>query len=1557
MKKAFGCLGIIVVTPLLLLLLFIVLLYTPPVQNYAVSKIAAYASEETGMTVSVGYVRLSFPLNLSLDDVLMVRPCSSSLVSDSLEATDTIADVGSLRASVALMPLLKLQVKLTELELEKVKMNTSTLVESMMIKGAFDRLAIIACPEGASVADIFLKEQIVNVDDVLLSRASINIAVPDSVPEDTTASEPFAWKINVHQLRVEDSDLTYCSQATTNNPQPTTISLKDINLCVDSFDMDSTQISLPKFWITIPNSRVNGSYRMDMDAFAEDAPGQFAASIVASVDKPLLMRFLSDALPEELTKSWPESNIDVAGCFSGNLQGIDFQDLSLSVPSMLSLHADGRVSNFMNPDSMSLRTHLKAETEDLSVVRSMLDAETRQTIHIPDVVALEGDVTLEGKRLFTTLALQQGGALVTADVRMTIPSTSSGAISTMAWDVKVDADNLNLRNYMPNGDIGIFSGSIVAKGNGFDIARNDIDAKVKVRRLQYGGRDLRDITLSGNLAHGLAGMTLTSKNRYLDADIIMHGNIARILNNTSDLDLAAASGDAHAIIRRADLYGLGIVDHPLIITGVTADAVAEGGMLTMDIDSRSTLLNGKISAQGVMNKNSLSATIVTDISHLDLQKMGFADEKFVTGMCGSADVMWNQSGEIHLQGIISDIAIEDTTGYFLPLDAEFDILSNRDTTYAHINATGATLALDASGGYEHWIAIFTRLASEIEDEIKNKELDQQQLKSLYPDLALKARVSKDAPLMYLVRSMDVDFKSLEADVNLRCGYGVNGYVNVDSVTAAGVTIDMASVAINSDRDRTGFKIFAQNSSQTTNNNLAFRAVLDGELLAKGAQVNARLYDAADKLGLQLGLKATVFDDSLLVTFTPLDPIIGYKEYHLNADNYLSLHKKNRVLANIHLVADDGTGFKLYSVENDDALQDVSLSVRSFDLTQLTALLPYFPKITGYLEGDSHFIMDEDKTITLASDLGVRSMTYEGCPLGDISSEFVLLPDLEKGRFVVDGNMKQNHEEIATISGQYLSDNASTEANEEMLDAKININRFPLDIANGFIPEQIIGFRGCADGMLSAVGPTDRLCVNGELYLDSAYMVSVPYGVALRFDNDPVRITDSKLMLENFSLYSENDNPIVVHGNIDFSNMENMTMDMKIRARDFQVISSKKSADALVYGNGYINLFATITGPLANLKMSGMLNLLAKSDLTYVLKDSPLNTDDRLTGLVTFVDFRDTTKVADERPPITGFNMDLRLKVDDGARLLCNLNADGSNYVNLEGGGELRMKYSPADDLTLTGRYTLNRGEMKYSLPVIPLKTFTIQDGSYVEFTGNMMNPRLNIIATEQTRAVVGNDNSDRRTVLFNVGVKVTKTLQDMGLQFTLEAPEDMEVQNELATMGEAQIGKLAVTMLTSGIYMSDTNTSHLTMNDALNSFLQGQISNIAGNALKTIDMSMGMTSVADKSGGTHTDYSFSFSKRLFNNRLSVSVGGRYSSASASSSSETALDNVSLEYRLNSSASKLLRLQYIRNKRDYIEGEMSVYSGTVMFKKKMDSLRELFRKVAYEKQKVTQTASK
>ena len=47
MKKTLKWFGIAVITPLLLFIILAVLLYLPPVQNWAVKKAAAIASEKT----------------------------------------------------------------------------------------------------------------------------------------------------------------------------------------------------------------------------------------------------------------------------------------------------------------------------------------------------------------------------------------------------------------------------------------------------------------------------------------------------------------------------------------------------------------------------------------------------------------------------------------------------------------------------------------------------------------------------------------------------------------------------------------------------------------------------------------------------------------------------------------------------------------------------------------------------------------------------------------------------------------------------------------------------------------------------------------------------------------------------------------------------------------------------------------------------------------------------------------------------------------------------------------------------------------------------------------------------------------------------------------------------------------------------------------------------------------------------------------------------------------------------------------------------------------------
>jgi hypothetical protein len=383
---------------------------------------------------------------------------------------------------------------------------------------------------------------------------------------------------------------------------------------------------------------------------------------------------------------------------------------------------------------------------------------------------------------------------------------------------------------------------------------------------------------------------------------------------------------------------------------------------------------------------------------------------------------------------------------------------------------------------------------------------------------------------------------------------------------------------------------------------------------------------------------------------------------------------------------------------------------------------------------------------------------------------------------------------------------------------------------------------------------------------------------------------------------------------------------------------------VAYGKAFVNIFALMRGPVDNLNMRGRLDVLGTTDMGYILRDSPLTTDNQLDNLVKFTDFSDTAKVVVERPPLNGFTMDMTVDVSNGAHIMAYLNADHSNFIDLMGGGTLRMQYTPADNLRMTGRYTLSNGEMKYSLPVIPLKTFTIQNGSYIEFTGDPMNPTLNITATERTKATVSNNNGVGRSVDFDCGVVISKTLNDMGVRFTLDAPEDMQLHGELQSMGVEQRGKLAVTMLTTGMYLADGNTQPFSMNAALSSFLNSEIGNITGNALRTLDLSFGMDQSLDGMGNTRTNYSFKFAKRFLNNRLKIAVGGLVSTgAELQQRNKSFFDNISLEYRLDDTANKYLSLFFQNNAYDWLDGYTQKYGGGFTWRKSLQNLTDLFRR--------------
>ena len=131
------------------------------------------------------------------------------------------------------------------------------------------------------------------------------------------------------------------------------------------------------------------------------------------------------------------------------------------------------------------------------------------------------------------------------------------------------------------------------------------------------------------------------------------------------------------------------------------------------------------------------------------------------------------------------------------------------------------------------------------------------------------------------------------------------------------------------------------------------------------------------------------------------------------------------------------------------------------------------------------------------------------------------------------------------------------------------------------------------------------------------------------------------------------------------------------------------------------------------------------------------------------------------------------------------------------------------------------------------------------------------------------------------------------------------MQNELASMSAEEKNKVAVTMLVTGMYLTEGSTlGGGGGSSVMNSFLQDQISKVAGSALKTIDVNFGIeTNNGEETGQTSTDYNFQFAKRFWNNRIRVVIGGKVSTGNNVQQDESFIDNISLEYRLDNSGTR------------------------------------------------------
>ena len=1512
--------GIVCLIPVVLVLLVSVLLYIPPVQNFAVKKAAYYAGKATGMQIGIERIRLSFPLNLTVRGVeVLTTPA------------DTLLTLKSLTVNVRALPLLKKEVLVDAIDLEGVKVNTGTFIEGMEIKGVLGRLY-------AKADRINLSKEKVTFNTIDLSDTAITLLLNDTTTKADTTSTAVNWILNLQKINLDR--VAFAMQMPADSLRLSTY-IDKANLKDGIVDLGASLYGADLFMLTGSTLGYDANYQ---DPVAGFDPSHIALSnVTISLDSLFYGGRDIKARIRELSAE-DRSGLTISsltGSFHSDSTNINVPQLLLKTPSSeVRLLAMVPWSSFDENPGGNMRVLLTASVgkEDVMTFAGELPADFQKAYPQKPLSLTAG---VEGN-LSSMLLRQLKGELpgtFRMDVSGTMQSLTDSIRRSGKLNLKAETGNLDfLLSMLPaaerhryNIPSGIkLTGEAALKNNEYraDLLLREDKGKVLLTASFNPGKEAYKADLKVDSLEPVHFMPLDSL-YYLTASIQAEGKGFDPFKSSSWAKLDGKLTDIR--------YG------NYNVSDVTMDGSLEKNFLKFDLLSKYPLAEMDLTLNATLLKKEIKAMVIADVTNLDLYGMHLMNDSLATSFQLFAEAETDMGKNNLVDVTLGNWELITTTGTYKPKTLTLHAQSTKDTTRVSFHAGDLGIVLTGNSDLETMTDKFNKISEGLNKQLeKDSMINIPAFKPLLPDMHLAVSAGKDNPIYNILQQANISFNnlSLEAFTSPEEGFRLDaGVYNLMQDTTR---IDTISFAIR--QDSLGLLYDAGVIKTKFRQQAPFTAGVKGKIRNTFADAEVLYTDGKGDTGILLGLRADKVEEGINLHLFPDNPILAFRPFKLNPDNYILYKNEKDIAANVRLSGDENASLWIHSLPEKDKMEELHLELSQINLNVISKAFTEIPAMQGILSADMQYA-PSDSSFLVVVDANIDNLIYEGGRVGELMFSTVYLP-LADNQHQVDMHFFRDQNEVMSATALYKM------GKEDHLDGTLDVTHLPLDMVNPFIPDNMASLNGVLEGNMTIKGSSKAPEVNGYIEMDSTSMFVTAVGTSFRVDDKKIVVKDNKILFDEYHIHAAGKNPFVIDGTVDFRNPSRMMADLKLTADHMQLLDVKRNKESMVYGKLLVNLMSTVKGPLDALMMRGSLQLLGGTNVTYVMKDSPLTVQDRLSDLVTFTSFEDTlvNRRRQEAPlPLGGLDMLLTIRIDQSVRLNADITPDRSSKVELEGGGDLSFQYTPQGEMILNGRYTLSGGIVKYALPIIPLKEFNIQDGSYVQWSGDPMDPYLDLTATERIRTNVTQDGSGSRMVNFDVGIALKQQLENLGLQFVLTAPEDQTMQTSLNSMGEDERTKLAVGMIITGMYLANSSggKQNLNMGAALNSFLNSEISNIAGSALKTVDISFGMDSYdenGDGTGGQRTDYNFSFAKRFWNDRIRIVLGGRISTgenASNSNQTQAFIDNVSIEYRLDASGTRYVKLFHDKNYESLLEGEITETGVGIVLRRKMLHMRELF----------------
>ena len=186
MKRVLKWASAIILTPVLLILLLMLAFYIPPVQRWAVREISEYASEKSGLNITIQKATISFLLDLDLHGLHI-----DNYGKDILNVEKATVDLDLWR-------ILFLQMKVEAVNLENGDIDTRDLIATLQLKGKLKDFFLKA-------DNVDIRHNLITLNGASINRCNLDIAIKDTMVVDTTESTPTTWNLNIEKVAIKKS--------------------------------------------------------------------------------------------------------------------------------------------------------------------------------------------------------------------------------------------------------------------------------------------------------------------------------------------------------------------------------------------------------------------------------------------------------------------------------------------------------------------------------------------------------------------------------------------------------------------------------------------------------------------------------------------------------------------------------------------------------------------------------------------------------------------------------------------------------------------------------------------------------------------------------------------------------------------------------------------------------------------------------------------------------------------------------------------------------------------------------------------------------------------------------------------------------------------------------------------------------------------------------------------------------------------------------------------------------------------------------------------------------